>query len=106
MSLILKKRGHTVEVADDGLEAVERVPVFKPQIVFMDIGMPRMNGYEACAAMRAMPEGKDMTIIALSGWGQEEDKRRAEDAGFDRHLVKPIDGSTLLQVISENVLAK
>ena len=64
--------------------------------------MPRMNGYEACAAMRAIPEGSDMTIIALSGWGQEDDKRRSKEAGFDKHLVKPIDGVTLMAVLSEN----
>lgn len=102
MALILKKRGHMVETVHDGLEALKRVPAFRPQIVFMDIGMPRMNGYEACAAMRAIPEGSDMTIIALSGWGQEDDKRRSKEAGFDKHLVKPIDGVTLMAVLSEN----
>ena len=102
MSLLLKKRGHTVAVAHDGDEAVERVQSFNPQVIFMDIGMPRMNGYEACAAIRGTDIGKDITIVALSGWGQQEDRDRAEKAGFDMHLVKPIDGGTLLKVLSTN----
>ncbi|MFZ1615947.1 MAG: PAS domain S-box protein [Flavobacteriales bacterium] len=102
MALLLRKHGHTVEVAHDGAAAVELVPGYKPEIVFMDIGMPRMNGYEACKAIRQMPGAKHITIVALSGWGQEEDRQRATAAGFDSHLVKPIDGETLLHVISAN----
>ncbi|MEO8589409.1 MAG: PAS domain S-box protein, partial [Flavobacteriales bacterium] len=99
MSMILRKRGHVVEVAHDGEEAIARAGSFRPEVIFMDIGMPRMNGYEACKAIRQFPEGKNITIVALSGWGQEEDRRRSEEAGFDRHLVKPIDGNTLQSVI-------
>jgi len=100
MSLVIRRRGHTVEVAHDGLEALEKLPVFRPDIVLMDIGMPHLNGYDACARMRVLPEGKGITIVALSGWGQDEDRRRSEEAGFDQHIVKPVDRATLERVIA------
>lgn len=95
MSLLLRKRGHTVEVAHDGLSALQLGAEFKPDIVLMDIGMPNMDGYEACARMRKEKWGKRATIVALSGWGQQEDRMRSQEAGFDRHVVKPIDRATL-----------
>ncbi len=101
MSILLRKMGHTVEVAHDGLQAVERVRSFRPQVVLMDIGMPNMNGYEACTAIRATEEGRGIRIIALSGWGQEEDRRKSAEAGFDQHVVKPIDRSILMRLMEE-----
>ncbi len=101
MSMILKKRGHDVRVAHDGEQGLATAESFKPEVVFMDIGMPKMNGYEACASMRATAWGRAMHIVALSGWGQEEDRRRSEEAGFDRHIVKPIDRATLERMIAE-----
>ncbi|MFZ1687073.1 MAG: PAS domain S-box protein [Flavobacteriales bacterium] len=101
MSLILRRRGHTVEVANDGGQALALGGIFKPEIVLMDIGMPRMNGYEACARMRGTEWGKHIRIVALSGWGQDEDRRRSEEAGFDGHTVKPIDSGTLDRLMSE-----
>jgi CheY-like chemotaxis protein len=101
MAMVIQRRGHVVEVAHDGLDAVERLATFRPDIVLMDIGMPRLNGYDACVRMRQMPEGQGIAIVALSGWGQEEDRRRSEEAGFDQHVVKPVDRSTLERVIAE-----
>ncbi|HEY0978184.1 MAG TPA: PAS domain S-box protein [Flavobacteriales bacterium] len=101
MSIILKKNGHTVMTAHDGLQAVELAATFRPEVVLMDIGMPRMNGLEACKAIRETAWGKDMYLIALSGWGQEEDRRKSEQAGFDQHIVKPIEPRTLERVIQE-----
>ncbi|MBP6311780.1 MAG: PAS domain S-box protein [Flavobacteriales bacterium] len=99
MSMILKKRGHTVNVAHDGQAAVAAGAEFKPELVIMDIGMPKMNGYEACAAMRNTNWGKNCLIFALSGWGQEEDRQKSKEAGFDRHVVKPIDRATLEWIV-------
>lgn len=101
MSMILKKLGNEVRTAGDGAQALQTGEAFRPDIVFMDIGMPQMDGYEACRRMRTTDWGKDITIIALSGWGQEEDRRLSMEAGFDRHVVKPIDGSTLRGILKE-----
>jgi CheY-like chemotaxis protein len=101
MSLILKKYGHVVEVAHDGQHAVDMAASFKPDVILMDIGMPRMNGYEACAAIRASEHGKRIHIIAVSGWGQEEDRRKSHAAGFDGHVVKPMEKATMERVIAQ-----
>jgi PAS domain S-box-containing protein len=101
MSLILKKYGHVVEVAHDGQHAVDMAASFKPDVILMDIGMPRMNGYEACAAIRGTEHGKRIHIIAVSGWGQEEDRRKSHAAGFDGHVVKPMEKATMERVIAQ-----
>jgi PAS domain S-box-containing protein len=101
MSLILKKQGHVVETAHDGVEGVAKAELFRPHVIFMDIGMPRMNGYEACKTVRTKSWGRDIFIIALSGWGQAEDRTRSEEAGFDEHIVKPIERKTLIRLIQE-----
>lgn len=101
MSMILTKLGHEVLTAGDGMQALIVGEAFGPDIIFMDIGMPQMDGYEACRRMRTTAWAKGATIIALSGWGQEEDRRLSEEAGFDRHVVKPIDGSTLRNILKE-----
>ena len=101
MSLLLKRRGHEVFTAHDGEKAVAVAEEVLPQIVFMDIGMPKKNGHEACADIRATEWGKNMHIIALSGWGQDDDKSRSKDAGFDQHVVKPINKATLERIVEE-----
>ncbi len=101
MSMILKKIGHTVAVANDGEHAVAMAESFRPDVILMDIGMPRMNGYEACATIRKTEHGKRIHIIAVSGWGQEEDRKKSQDAGFDGHVVKPMEKATLERVIAE-----
>jgi len=78
------------------LEAAER---FRPDVVLLDIGLPRMNGYEVCRRLRQEPWGREMTIVALTGWGQEEDRNRSKEAGFDMHMVKPVDFDALLQLL-------
>ena len=74
---------------------------FLPDVILMDIDMPKMNGYEACAAIRSTEHGKHMHIIAVSGWGQEEDRNKSREAGFDGHMVKPMEKATLERVIAE-----
>jgi CheY-like chemotaxis protein len=92
--------GHEIRTAYDGLEAVEVVEAFRPDVVLLDIGLPHMNGYEAARAIRQQSWGQSIVLIALTGWGQEEDRRRARDAGFDHHLVKPVDHAALTRLLA------
>lgn len=100
MGALLRKLGHTVATAYDGQEALSVGAAFDPDLVLMDIGMPKLNGYEACARMRQADWGRKAKIVALSGWGQEEDRRLSKEAGFNLHVVKPIDRVTILQLVS------
>jgi PAS domain S-box-containing protein len=101
LALLLRASGHEVETAQDGAQAVESAGRYRPDAVLLDIGMPRLDGYAACRRMREQPWGRDMIIVALTGWGQEEDRRRAADAGFNAHLVKPVDPAALLRLLTE-----
>ena len=98
---LLRLRGLEVKTAYDGAEAVEAVAAFKPEAVLLDIGMPKLDGYEACRRIRATPDGRDLIIVALTGWGQSIDRERTRNAGFTQHLVKPVDYLTLLSVLNE-----
>lgn len=101
LATLLKLSGHDVYTANDGLEAVEAAARLQPDVIVLDIGMPRLNGYEAARQIRAQPRHKDLTLVALTGWGQAEDRRRCEDAGFDAHLVKPVDLVALTKLLAE-----
>jgi CheY-like chemotaxis protein len=90
LALILELMGNEVRTAHDGLQAVQLAEVFRPELVLLDIGMPELNGYEACRRIRARPYGQEAVVAALSGWGQDEDKRKSRAAGFDHHLTKPL----------------
>jgi CheY-like chemotaxis protein len=98
MNLMLTLLGHSVKVATDGVAAVAAAISFEPQIAFLDIGMPRMDGYEAARRIREAL-GKRVVLVALTGWGQDEDKRRSREAGFDHHLTKPPDPDHLERLI-------
>jgi signal transduction histidine kinase/ActR/RegA family two-component response regulator len=98
---LLETMGAEVRVAYDGRTALEILPAFKPEAVLMDLGMPEMDGYETARRLRRLPEGRDVMLIALTGWGQDEDRRRTKDAGFDRHLVKPADPEVLESLLAE-----
>jgi signal transduction histidine kinase len=89
MKMLLSHLGHTVEVANDGRGAVRIATGFRPSAILMDIGMPEMDGYEAARTIRNTNWGKEVFLIALTGWGQKEDRAKSENAGFDLHLVKP-----------------
>jgi PAS domain S-box-containing protein len=95
MAMLLRLAGCTVDVAFDGASALELVNRLRPDIVLLDIGMPEMDGYEVARRIRSTPHGKRMVLVALTGWGQEEDRRRASEAGFDEHLTKPVDPALL-----------
>jgi CheY-like chemotaxis protein len=100
LSWSLEHAGHEVRTAADGQAAVTVAMEFRPQLAILDIGMPRLNGYEAARRIREAL-GSDVALVAVTGWGQEEDRRRARDAGFDRHLTKPIDIAKLDQLVAE-----
>lgn len=95
LSLMLELTGHQVRTASGGLEALAAAAERMPELVLLDIGMPGMNGYETAQRLRLLPGGSELTLIAQTGWGQDGDRARARDAGFDGHLVKPIDLSLL-----------
>jgi CheY-like chemotaxis protein len=90
-ALLLSFSGHEVRVAHDGTAALRALREYRPDVAFLDIGMPGLTGYEVAQAVRSEPWGHEIKLIAVTGWGQPEDTQRARSAGFDRHLVKPID---------------
>ena len=97
---LLTLGGHEVRVAFDGIEALETARHFRPEVMIIDIGLPRMDGYELAMRLRALPETRDALLIALTGYGQSEAVRRSMDAGFDRHFVKPLDPEVLLDIVA------
>ena len=99
MGRLLEILGHEVRLAHDGLETIEVASDFPPDVVLMDIGMPRQNGYDAARSIRAQPWAGSTVLIALTGWGQLDDKARARDAGFDFHITKPADPEELRSLL-------
>lgn len=91
LAMLLELHGNVVRAVHDGEAAVAAAAEFGPDVVFLDIGMPRLNGYDACRQIRANSDGQEVVVVALTGWGQEEDRRRSREAGFDHHLVKPVE---------------
>lgn len=100
LAMLLRVLGHHVELAHDGLEALSRFETYRPQLVLMDIGMPRLNGYDAARGIRQLDGGRDAVLVALTGWGQDQDRQSSAQAGFDHHLVKPIDASALRHLLA------
>ena len=90
-AMLLSFSGHEVRIVHDGASALDAVRDFRPDVAFLDIGMPGLTGYEVAQAVRAEPWGREVKLIAVTGWGQPDDRARARTAGFDRHLIKPID---------------
>jgi signal transduction histidine kinase/CheY-like chemotaxis protein len=99
LAMLLSAMGHQVEQAYDGHEAIDLAGTLRPDLLLLDIGMPQMDGYEACRRIKSERWGKDMCVVALTGWGQEEDRRKSQAAGFDHHLVKPVEIGQLAQLI-------
>ena len=100
LSAYFRSANHEVRTAYDGAEALALAAEFHPQAVFLDIGMPKLNGHEVCRNIREEDWGKDVFIVAVTGWGQETDRRLTSEAGFDHHLVKPVEISELLDIVS------
>jgi CheY-like chemotaxis protein len=103
LALLLQIAGHQTFRAHDGPTALEAAAQHRPDIVLLDIGLPTLNGYEVCRRIREQPWGRDMLLIALTGWGQDEDRRKSHDAGFDGHLVKPVDYAALTTLLDSMV---
>jgi CheY-like chemotaxis protein/anti-sigma regulatory factor (Ser/Thr protein kinase) len=102
LATVLEFEGHEVTIAHDGQEAVMKAAGFDPDIVFLDIGMPTMNGIDAARRLRNLPTGGRMLLIALTGWGQASDRERTREAGFDIHLVKPVDLDAINELLASN----
>jgi CheY-like chemotaxis protein len=98
--MLLKFLGAEVSTAHDGPAALEALKTYRPSVVLLDIGMPGMDGFEVARRARERPEGRDATLVALTGWGQEEDRRRSREAGIDHHLVKPVDLGALQALLA------
>jgi PAS domain S-box-containing protein len=92
---LLALDGYDVRIANGGMEALHEAEAFRPEVILLDIGLPMMNGYDVARRLRKEPWGADLRLVALTGWGQEEDRRRSKEAGFDDHVVKPIDPASL-----------
>jgi PAS domain S-box-containing protein len=100
LSMLLQSMGHDTRVVHDGIEAVEEAEIFHPDVVLLDLGMPRLDGYEAARRIASRPWADATQIVAVTGWGQEADRQRAREAGFHMHLVKPVDVGALREVLS------
>jgi CheY-like chemotaxis protein len=102
LGMVLEMSGHEVHLAYDGEQAVAMARDLNPQIALVDIGLPKLNGYGVAQSIRAEPWGEKMVLIALTGWGQEDDKRRALAAGFNFHLTKPVDPDQVDALIAQS----
>jgi len=100
LAMLLQLGGHETHTAHDGVKAMEAAERLQPDVVLLDIGLPQLNGYEVCRRIREQPWGRGLTLVAVTGWGQQEDRRRSREAGFDTHIVKPVDPEGLLRLLA------
>ena len=100
LAVLLQLGGHETHTAHDGQQAIEDAERLRPDIVLLDIGLPRLNGYEVCRRIREQPWGKELSMVAVTGWGQQEDRRRSQEAGFDTHIVKPVEPEALMDLLA------
>jgi PAS domain S-box-containing protein len=105
LAALLCADGNVVETAVDGLEALEKAQAFKPDLILLDLGLPNLNGFETCQLIRRKSWGRGIVIVALTGWGQDEDRRRTMGAGFDAHLVKPVHYDALRELLASPLMA-
>ena len=100
IAMLLGLQGHETRVALSGREALEAVEVFRPDVALLDLGLPTLDGYELAARLRAMPQLPGLRLVALTGYGRSEDRQRTRAAGFDEHLVKPVDLPALMRALA------
>jgi PAS domain S-box-containing protein len=105
LAIMLRLMGNETQTAHDGLEALEVAAAFRPDLILLDIGMPKLNGYDTARQIRQQSWGKHITLVALTGWGQEEDRRKSREAGFDSHMVKPIQIQDLEKLLASSSVA-
>jgi CheY-like chemotaxis protein len=101
LALFLKLSGHDTYIAHDGLEAVDKAALLSPDIILLDIGLPKINGFEAARRIREQSQGKKPVLVALTGWGQDADRQKSRQAGFNAHIVKPVDPDVLANLMVE-----
>lgn len=101
LAMLLSLRGHETRTAHDGLTAVESAAEFRPDVILLDIGLPKLNGYEAARRIREQPWGQNIVLVALTGWGQDDDRKRSKEAGFNDHMVKPVDHEALTKLLAD-----
>ena len=106
LALILQASGHEVRVTHDGLEALEVATTFQPDFIFLDIGLPGLNGYDVARNLRQLPSTQRSILVAITGWGQAGDKRRAREAGFDHHVVKPVEPTEIHAILTRFHVAR
>ncbi len=99
LAMLLRMKGHDVRTAYDGLEAIDAAISHKPEIVLLDVGLPRLNGFDVARRLRESEDLRTVILVALTGWGHDEDRRRSKEAGFDHHMVKPADPAALDRVL-------
>jgi CheY-like chemotaxis protein len=100
LAKLLHIMGNEVSTAYDGLGAVEAATAFRPNLVLLDIGLPKLNGYDAARRIQDQRGGDEIVLVALTGWGQEHDRRRSKEAGFDQHMTKPVEYETLKKLLN------
>jgi CheY-like chemotaxis protein len=101
LARLLQLLGHHVDTAQDGLQAVARAQTFRADVILMDIGMPHLDGYEAARRIREQLGLQPLKLVALTGWSQDEHRRRSAEAGFDAHILKPVDVAALESLLTE-----
>jgi CheY-like chemotaxis protein len=101
LATLLRMLGHDARVAYDGATAVQTAREFVPEIAILDIGLPKMSGYDLATLLREEPWASELVLVALTGWGQDEYRRRSAQAGFDHHLTKPVEVDVLQQILSD-----
>ena len=106
LAMLLQMSGHEVFTAHDGEAAIQAADAHRPEVVLLDIGLPKVNGHDVCRHIRAQPWGRDIMLVALTGWGQDNDRRRSHEAGFDGHLVKPVGPDALLALLASRASAR
>ena len=102
LAILLRFMGHEVRTAFDGLQAVDAALDFHPSVMLLDIGLPKLNGYEVARRIRAQPDGEKIKLVAVTGWSQDEDIRRSKEAGFDLHMVKPVGIVALRKLLGDS----
>jgi CheY-like chemotaxis protein len=100
LAMMLSIMGHDTRTAHDGESAVETAEAFQPEVVLLDIGLPKLNGYEVAQRIREQPWGEAMYLIAVTGWGQDEDRQRSSEVGLNLHMVKPVEPSALEKLLA------
>lgn len=103
LGMLLRLKGNQIRTAHDGLEAVEAAETFRPELVLLDIGLPKLNGYQVAQRIRQQPWSRDVILVALTGWGQDEDRRRSQEAGFDFHIVKPVELPAIEELLAKPI---